>query len=232
MKKLHVTGSLSILTWCSLLLLPGVTVAAPFVTGGSGDGVTSDIFDLSQGTIVLETSPLLGCCGGSAGENTFGGMAGVEPPHTLFVDGVPVGSLDFINFQTASLIELTGYSAILADDSDNPANFGDPNRGSSSFSLYTSPDATFSSPTLISNTALPSSYLSNYGTNAIQITDTFAPVTAQFFRLEVTRTTEAGPRIRELDGVGTVVPEPMSVGLLACGALGLLVRRRRDVAGV
>jgi hypothetical protein len=118
------------------LALGGVAARAPIVTGGFGDGVTDDIFDVRQLTTVLSSSPLLGCCGGSLATNTFGGMGGVEPPHTLFSDGLPVGSIDFINFQTANLIALTGYSAILADDSDNPANPGDPNRGSSSFSLF------------------------------------------------------------------------------------------------
>lgn len=208
------------------LVLGASALAAPIVTAGGGDGVTDDIFDVRQLTTVLGNSPLLACCGGAPAENTFGGAGGVEEVHTLFSDGPAAGSIEFINFRTANPIALTGYNAILADDSDNPANLGDPNRGSSSFSLFSSPDNTFTSPTLISTTSLPSSYLLNYGTNAISITDTFAPVTAQFFRLEVTRTTAGGPRIRELDGVGRIVPEPGSAGLLALGVLAVLARRR------
>jgi hypothetical protein len=171
---------------------------------------------------------LLACCGGAPAEDTFGGTGGVESFHTLFSDGLPVGSIDFINFGTANLIELTGYNAILADDSDNPANPGDPNRGSSSFSLFTSPDNTFTSLTLLSTTQLPTSYSSNFGTNAIQISDAFAPIRAQFFRLEIMRTTGGGPRIRELDGIGTVVPEPGTAAFLVAGVGALISRRSRS----
>ena len=207
-----------------LLFFAAITHAAPIVSSGGGDGVTSDIFDMSQSSVVLGSSTLLQCCGGSFAENSFGGFGGVEPPHTLFSDGPAVGSLDFINFRTADLIALTGYNAVLADDSDDPANPGNPNRGSSSFSLFVSPDDTFTSLTLLSNTTLPSSYSSQFGTNAILITDTFAPVTGQFFRVEITRTTAGGPRIREIDGVGEVVPEPNVFALLGVGVAGLIGR--------
>jgi hypothetical protein len=212
----------------ALLFGAGAAMGAPIVSSGGGDGVTTDIFDTSQGASVLGSSAMLGCCGGSQPQNSFGGMFGVEPPHTLFSDGPGPGSLDFINFQTGNLIDLTGYDAVIADDSDDPGNPGNPNRGSSSFSLFSSPDSSFTVLNLVSTTALPSSYASNYGTNAILISDTFAPVRAQFFRIEITRTTAGGPRIREIDGVGTVaVPEPASAALLAVGAgLGFLGRRR------
>ncbi|HEX5175619.1 MAG TPA: PEP-CTERM sorting domain-containing protein [Chthoniobacteraceae bacterium] len=198
----------------------------------TGDGITTDIFDTSQGASVLSSSPMIACCGGSQPQNSFGGSFGVEVPHTLFADGPEPGSIDFINFQTGNLIDLTGYNAILADDSDDPANPGNPNRGSSSFSLFSSPDDTFTTLNLISTTALPSSYASNYGANSILISDTFAPVQAQFFRIEVARTTAGGPRIREIDGVGEVaVPEPASAALVALGAVvGLVRRRARNVA--
>ena len=210
-----------------LLFSTGAGLGAPIVTSGFGDGVTTDIFDTSQGASVLGSSVTLACCGGSQPQNSFGGSFGVEPPHTLFADGPEPGSIDFINFQTATLIDLTGYDAILADDSDDPGNPGNPNRGSSSFSLFSSPDSTFTTLNLVSTTTLPSSYISNYGTNAILISDTFAPVQAQFFRIEITRTTAGGPRIREIDGVGAVaVPEPASAAFVALGAGFAWVRRR------
>lgn len=212
----------------TLLLVGAGAIAAPTVTGGGVEGVSDDIFELSQGTVVLESSPLLACCNGAPAENTFGGTGGVEGVHTLFADGAPAESIDFINFQTGSPIELTGYTATLADDSDNPANPGDPNRGSTSFSLFVSPDATFAAPVLISTTPLLMSYSTNYGTNGILITDSFAPVIGEFFRIEITRATAGGPRIREVDGVGTVVPEPASGALLALAAFGLAMRQRRS----
>jgi hypothetical protein len=212
----------------SLLLLGArAGLAAPIVSSGGGDGITTDIFDTSQGASVLSSSPMIACCGGSQPQNSFGGSFGVETPHTLFADGPPPESIDFINFQAANVIDLSGYNAVLADDSDDPANPGNPNRGSSSFSLFSSPDSSFTTLNLISTTALPSSYSSNYGTNAILISDTFAPVRAQFFRIEITRTTAGGPRIREIDGVGEVaVPEPASAAFVALTAGLAWVRRR------
>jgi hypothetical protein len=40
------------------------------------------------------------------------------------------------------------------------------------------------------------------------------------------RANAGGPRIRELDGFGTVVPEPASAAFLLLAPLGLLARRR------
>jgi len=215
----------------ALLLVANPAPAAPIVSAGGGDGVKDDLFDVSLLAVVVNNTPLLGCCGGAPAENALGGSGGVEGTNTLFADGAPVGSVDFIDFQTGTPIELTSYVATIADDSDNPANPGDPNRGSSSFTLYSSPDSTFSSLTAISTTALPASYMPNYGSNVILITDTFAPVTAEFFRIEVTRTTLGGPRIREVDGFGIAVPEPTGANLIAAATAGLVFRRRRSGLG-
>jgi hypothetical protein len=157
-------------------------------------------------------------------ENAFGGTGGVELEHTLFSDG-PITSIEFIDFRTAAPIHLMSYTATLADDSGNPANPGDPHRGVMAFFLSTSPDATFTNPTVVSATQVKFPYTANYGSNAILITDSTIDLTAQFFRLELLRADDGGPRIRELDGFGTVVPEPAG-GLLLPAMLRLLLRRR------
>jgi hypothetical protein len=208
-----------------LLLCGGVASAAPVVTGGGQGGVTTDLFDISQGATIVSSSAMLGCCGGSFPQNALGGSGGVEGPHTLFADGPPAGTVEFINFQLPQPILLTNYTATLADDSDNPANIGDPNRGSTAFRLYTSPNAAFTSLQLVSEAALTPGYINAYGTNAILINDTLTNVTGQFFRLEMVRATAGGPRIRELDGFGTPVPEPAAVAFLLLAPLGLLSRR-------
>ena len=208
-----------------LLFGPGVASAVPVVTPGGQQGVTTDLFDVAQGGSVLGNSAMLACCGGSLPENAIGGSGGVEATNTLFSDGPAAGTVEFINFRTASPIQLTNYTATLADDSDDPGNPGNPNRGSTAFRLYTSPDANFASLTLVSEAALPPSYSTNYGTNAILINDTLTNVTGQFFRMELVRANAGGPRIRELDGFGTVVPEPTALALLLA-PLGLLARRR------
>jgi hypothetical protein len=209
-----------------VLLLCSVASAAPVVTGGGQGGVTTDLFDISQGATIVSNSAMLGCCGGSFPQNALGGSGGVEGPNTLFSDGPPAGTVEFINFQLPQPIVLTNYTATLADDSDNPANIGDPNRGSTAFRLYTSPDAAFTSLQLVSEAALTPGYINAYGTNAILINDTLTNVTGQFFRLEMVRATQGGPRIRELDGFGTPVPEPAAAAFLLLAPLGLLARRR------
>lgn len=209
-----------------VLLCGGVASAAPVVTGGGQGGVTTDLFDISQGATIVSNSAMLGCCGGSFPQNALGGSGGVEGPNTLFSDGPPPGTVEFINFQLPQPILLTNYTATLADDSDNPANIGDPNRSATAFRLYTSPDASFTSLQLVSETALTPGYITTYGTNAILINDTLTNVTGQFFRLEMVRTNAGGPRIRELDGFGTVVPEPAGIALLLLAPVGLLARRR------
>jgi hypothetical protein len=107
-----------------------------------------------------------------------------------------------------------------------PANIGDPNRASTAFRLYTSPDANFTSLQLVSEAALTPGYINTYGTNAILINDTLTNVTGRFFRLEMVRANAGGPRIRELDGFGTPVPEPVGAAFLLLAPLGLLARRR------
>src|SRR6266513_1670974 len=114
------TAGVWIIVSLLLLLLGGVCRAAPIVAASGGEGVTDDIFDIRQLTTILANSPLLACCGGAPAEDTFGGTGGVESFHTLFSDGLPVGWIDFINFRTPHRIALTGYNALLADDSDNP----------------------------------------------------------------------------------------------------------------
>src|SRR5688500_15158693 len=83
-----------------VLLCGGVASGVPVVTGGGQEGVTTDLFDIAQGATVINSSPMLGCCGGSLPQNALGGSGGVEPLHTLFSDG-PVTTIEFIDFQTA-----------------------------------------------------------------------------------------------------------------------------------
>jgi len=226
-KPIHINLAFAFSLVASGFLFAQSAPAAPIVNSGSGDGVKDDLFDQSQASVVLSSTPLLACCGGAPAENALGGFGGVEGAHTLFADGAAAESVDYIDFQTATPLELTSYIATLADDSDDPSNLGNPNRGSTSFTLYSSPDPSFSSLSVISTTLLTPSYLLNYGTNSIIISDSFPQVTAQFFRIEVTRATAGGPRIREVDGFGVAVPEPSSAALLLAGCASLVQRRRR-----
>src|SRR5688572_4410252 len=120
----------SVYGWVLVVLVcGGVASAVPVVTGGGQGGVTTDLFDVAQGATVLGNSAMLACCNGSFPENALGGSGGVEGPNTLFSDGPLAGTVEFINFQLPQPIILTNYTATLADDSDNPALPGDPNRG-------------------------------------------------------------------------------------------------------
>ncbi len=62
--------------------------------------------------------------------------------------------------------------------------------------------------------------------------DVSTVMTSQIFRAEFIQRGDAnpsarGPRVLELDGFGSVVPEPGAVALLALGAAGLLAIARR-----
>ena len=55
----------------------------------------------------------------------------------------------------------------------------------------------------------------------------FEPVQVYGVTAYFTRSTDLGPRVVELDGIGQFVPEPHSVSLLTAGLGMLLLRRKR-----
>lgn len=208
-----------------ILILP-VSLYASFVP------VTSDLWDMSKGTIVTGTS---GVYGGSNVYNMFGATIGVEPGNMLFKDWMPDRFIHWVEWKTDKPIRLTSFNLLAAHDGGNrDANY----RGFRSFTLkYQKPDGSWQNYY---------SYRANYPLynpaggpgdfNMLYLSATILPFCAQYFRAEFEQCGAtpwaSGPRILELDGFGSVaVPEPATAsmiitGLLSLGLAGVRFRRR------
>jgi hypothetical protein len=186
-----------------LLIASSETLAVAVINGipsQTDDGVTTDLFDVAQGTIITSSSPLLSSF---TAEGTFGSTSpqAVEGFRTIFSDAArPV---DFIEFRTPTPIDLTSYRFVLGEDGN-----GSGNRSATAFRLYASSNAADVLSNQISAASIAQTYTVNYGSPQIAISDSLSVPNVQFFRMEVDRTGSSGPRIFELDGFGTVVPEP------------------------
>ena len=184
------------------------------------EGVTTDLFDVAQGTVVSSSSPLFP---GFDARSTFGyDSQAIEWSRTIFSDSPR--ATDFINFQTAQSVNLTGYKLILGED------IGTAKRSATAIRLYAGGDV--NNLQLVSSANIEQTYLAQYGSVQIGITDTIDLQNVQFFRLELDRTHLTGfggPRVIELDGFGTVVPEPSSwiLGLAGAIAVAVFGRNRR-----
>ena len=80
--------------------------AAPTFSTDAGGGVTSDLFDVSQGAVVVQTTPVIPIAGEDIRE-AFGTVAGVEGGNTIFTDGPGLGSTDTVFWQSAGFVNLS-----------------------------------------------------------------------------------------------------------------------------
>ncbi len=172
----------------------GSLYATPTIVPSSVRDIQNDAFSPTSSITILGSSTI--ASGGAL--NLFGGMGGAEGDDALFADG-PVGTTYFVNWQTSAPVQLSSYRIGLSDDP--PGN----GRAISQLRLFSSPDATFASPTLLSTATISSPYSTVYGSSNIAVYDEFLPVTAQYFRLEFVNATVLGPRIVEVDG-NTALP--------------------------
>ena len=175
--------------------------AAPVFTTGSGEGVTTDLFDVAQGAQVISSSPQHPCCGNSDPRQIIGFVSGgawVEPGHSLFQDGSAVGTVDMLEWQTAGPVNLSSIALRLAQD-----GVGNSSRGAGSFKLCASADGVSFSQVSGGNIPLTGGANTN---SPLLISDsalTGATANVRAFRLELTRLTTSGPRVIELDASGT-----------------------------
>ena len=225
--------------------LISLLTAAAFGTSITPSGLPTaspdDLFNISNGAVVDSNSPLVYQYNI---EDMFGGMlsTGSEGPgRVLFADDntnpwiVSMNPGDYyVNFSTSSPILLSSFNLYLQDDFNDTAD-----RTVTDFQLY-------ANTTLIANVTILASgqlnYESVYGSDTIEVSDTFAPVDASSFTAVFTdnplaRPTADGPRVLGLQGFGTAdapdpyvptssTPEPSSFVLMAVGFLGLLLVRR------
>ena len=201
---MHFPRSLAFAAAVTLATLEGAPV---FSTGGGG-GATNDLFDVAQGAEVIFSTPQNACCGLSDPRSALGFTTNngwVEPTSAIFADGPAAGTVDAIEWQTPTPVNLSGIALRMAQDGP-----GSTQRGASSFRLFASADGvTFSQ---ISGGTIPGSPGPN--TNApLLITDSaFAGPTANLraFRLEVTRLSATGVRMTEIDGTGAISEQSSS----------------------
>jgi hypothetical protein len=191
-------------------------------------GVTTDLFDVSNGTTVMDFSPQNPLAGASDARSIFGFLSGfVTPGEAIFADGGMPGDVDFVTFRTLAPINLVRYELRLQDDSSFS---GTANRGVTSVELFASPDGALFD--LISSGPITPFYNGAYGFTQITVSDDVSANGMQFFRLEVTRVNDSGPRIVELDGFGSTFPEPGSLMIWSLGGATLILaawhKRRRS----
>ncbi len=172
---------------------------APRPVNASGAGVTSDQFDVAQGTKVFAFSttytnvPPLMC---DPRDGLGLARSTIEPGSTLFADG-NVGTTRSITFRTASHLNLTNYQLRVFADA------GGITRSINAFALYGSADNITYSLIDSNSVLVPTTNCPGVTSSAIMISGIVNPPPYQFFRLDIKHGDINGPRLVELDGFGT-----------------------------
>lgn len=182
---------------CSTVLL-GILFFTPAtaaeVSATSADpGPTSG--DLFQGA-VIDAAPSTPARSGFDLRDIFGGQfSTLEPGRTVLPDNQG-SAVQSVYFHTAAPVTLSGYQLYLGDDATG--------RGASLVEVAVT-DASFTTNTVLSSVNLASPYPSGVGANStrhILVSDSFAPVTGQYFVIRFTPSTpNSGVRVIEFDGV-------------------------------
>lgn len=196
-------------------------------------GITTDLWDISQGTIITGNSPFDPAFGSPHpydGRDLFGGHFGDYLPESgdaVFADGMPTGFAHFVQWKTIAPVTIGSFNLFAQAD-------GDPTfqREMGRFRLQAkSPGSLVFDLTLYDAVITrPYNYLDV--SQSLLVSATIASVTAQEFRAEfydVGGTPYGGPRVIELDGFAPV-PEPTSATLLLAGVVVLSRGRRRMAA--
>jgi hypothetical protein len=161
----------------------------------------------------------------------------VEHLNTIFKDFLPQGTVDFVEWQTVSPVTLRSFALFLQHDGppDHPNTSQE--RAISEFKLFAFDTATSSFDNLLydfqpgnpypTTTAPAGSILQTSG-NTLAIEANVPVTTAQRFRADFTQlSTTLGPRVIELDGFTTAVPEPSTFVLAVTAFCTLWYRRKR-----
>ncbi len=184
-----------------VLLLTAVSLqAAPSYSTDGGGGLTTDLFDISQGARVIQTTPVLQF-GGEDIREAFGGAGGIENGNAIFQDGPGIGFVDVVTWQTANFINLTGVELRFFQDGLSAA------RGTAAYNLSATQDGvnyTSISSGAVPLTGGPGSPMANPTLLISDLAPGAGSTNVRGFRLEVTRNSGAGPRFVEIDGMGSL----------------------------
>ena len=182
-------------------VFPIANNTATVIAGGSA-GITSDLFDLTNGCRVVSSSPMLGGIS-SLPDNIFGGPMGFtgDAGNALFADGGNAGSSHYVLFELPTPVMLESIRLELGQD--GPIS----RRGVASYTLEGLTSST-SQGVVLSTAPLASNYQDAYGNANITVADSLSdPFIGRFFRLTVVQQDGFfGPRVKELDGFGLVEP--------------------------
>jgi hypothetical protein len=186
---------------------------AAVIVPGVYEGVTTDLFDESQGAVVTSNSPMWQNFPNSDPYDMLGRTsATVEPTHVIFEDFHDTGSIDFIEFKLPAAVNLQGITLGLGEDGP-PGNTW---RVTTQFTLLASSTGLSGSYNVVSSIPLALDYNSAYGFQAITVSDTMNVSNVRYFRAEFTRGSGGGPRVMELDATATTAtPEQSAFVVLA-----------------
>jgi hypothetical protein len=211
------------------LFLVSAAWGSPVVTASGDPGRTpSNPFDYSNLT-VTSNSPTYNAQ--SDIRDIFGGSFSTleAPGRTIFADHPGQQTSYDVFFTTNAPVTLAGYSVFLNEDGP-----GSLNRSATNFELLANGN-------VVSNVALAaagSSYAVRFGSDAIQVSDTFAPITATTFEAIFTSNIGFNNGIRVLGfqavtgSVGQVTgnPEPSTISLALLAGLAFAAFYRRRIA--
>lgn len=200
----------------AMLLFGNPASAAPIIVPASDPGNTpGDAFDISTGVVVTSNTPIFPNAVFDV-QNIFGAkISSSGQGFTRFADR-GTGQVDTVFFTTPSPVTISGYHLYLVSSNEI---MGARNAELTSFQLLAGGNPVSTVPII----PLGGTYLAAYGSEFIEVTDTFAnPVTASSFELIATGNDGqfTGPRIVELDAI-TATPEPASLSLFAIGMAGV-----------
>jgi len=198
---------------------------------------TSDLWDISQGAVITNGSPTEFF---SRTRNAIGGDSNdLLPGHsehfnTIFKDFLPGGTVHSLEWQTAAPVTIRSFA--LFAKHDGPPN-GSLDRAFTEFRLFAFDPITNSFDNLLydfspnipySGTPTPPGAILELSGNNLSLAASVTATTAQRFRAEFVQTSsQLAPRIIELDGFATPVPEPAAGWLALLAVLGVAIARRR-----
>lgn len=192
---------------------------------------STDLWDISQGTTVVGTSGILSTFYSSDARDMFGGNFSTWPGdggNTVFRDDKPTGFVHYIQWQTAAPVTVQSFTLFSFGDGPNYGN----EREFDSFTLRAKSSPSSSTYDLVLYSAtFTHPYILLDPVNYALISANITAVTSQDFMAEFVQHYGGrgydGPRVVELDGFATVVPEPTVVSLAGVAIIFLRGRMLR-----